>query len=49
MRLAVEVGYSDLGNSSLETHIAGNSRNHFSVNRVTGDTVNRVTGDMDSF
>ena len=36
--------YSELGDSSLETHFAGNSRNHFSVDRVTGDTVDRVTG-----
>ena len=39
------VNYTELGNNSLEPRFAGNSRNHFSVNRVTGDTVNRVTGD----
>ena len=41
--------YTELGNNSLEPRFAGNSRNHFSVNRVTGDTVDRVTGDMFTF
>ena len=32
-----------------DARFAGNSRNHFSVNRVCGDTVNRVTGGVATF